>query len=117
VNDPIPRRFYRIVLSNPPTRYDFTSNHERGVQPRRPLTRRDEDRWRGLSVYWSFEAACRHSQDSPWLGAYVAEIVLPGDDSVRVEQTGRNQAHFTIWAEADDLLTWVTSVREAEDVS
>jgi hypothetical protein len=70
-----------------------------------------------VSVYSSLEAAYRHGQDSPWLGTFVAEVVLPAGSVVRVEQAGRNRAHFTVWARADDLLSWVTSVRQVEDVS
>jgi len=53
---------------------------------------------------------------SPWLGQYVAEIRIPDDVVVRIEQTGRDHSHYTSWAEADDLLSWVVSVTPIQPV-
>jgi hypothetical protein len=105
-----PRVYFRIVETNPPTRYDFLSNEARGIVPRRPLTPRDRDRWHGVSHFMSYEAASSRIGDSPWLGNHVATIELPAHALVRIEQTGRDLQHFTVWADADDLLSWVASV-------
>jgi hypothetical protein len=104
------RRYYRIVETNPPLLWDFLSNEARGIVPRRPLSRRDADRWRGVSHYVTRTAAFAKTDDSPWLGDYVAVVELPSNSAARVEQTGRDLHHVTIWAEADDLLSWVISV-------
>jgi hypothetical protein len=105
-----PRRFFRIAEHNPPARYDFTSYEERGIVPRRPLTARDRDRWNGVSHRDTLQSAIDKIGDSPWLGMCIAEIEIPPYASVRIEQTGRDLHHFTIWASADDLLSWVVSV-------
>jgi hypothetical protein len=87
-----------------------------GVPPRRPLSRREQDLWRGVSVHDSFEAACAKGTMSPWLGQYVAEIRIPPGVQVRIEKTGRDPSHFTIWASPDDLMSWVVSVTPIEPV-
>ena len=55
-------------------------------------------------------SALQRIRVSPWLGSFVAEIEIPSDGKVRVEQTGIDRNHFTIWADADDLLSWVVAV-------
>jgi hypothetical protein len=67
-------------------------------------------------VYSTEEAAIEKSDESPWLGRYIATIEIPADARVRFQQTGRNPSHFTIWARPEDLLTWVIFIRFLEDV-
>ncbi len=110
------RVFYRLVQTNPPTLDDFRSNETLGKAPRRPLSERDRDRWRGLSMYESAEAARELSRESPWHGTYVAAIEIPAEASARARQTGRNRAHHTVWASPGDLLAWVVSVAPVEAV-
>ncbi|MGE3267340.1 MAG: hypothetical protein AB7P40_01240 [Chloroflexota bacterium] len=69
-----------------------------------------------MSVYSSAESAGVLVNASPWIGVYVAEILIPTDAEVRVEQTGRNPSHFTIWANPDRLMTWVVSIKRMHDV-
>ena len=92
------------------------SHEALGIPPRRPLSRRERDLWQGVSVHDSLEAARTKGTMSPWLGRYVAEIRIPEDVVVRIEQTGRDRSHYTIWADADDLLSWVVSVTPLEPV-
>jgi hypothetical protein len=92
------------------------SHETLGIPPRRPLSPRERDRWRGVSHQDSRESAVRKAADSPWLGEYVAEVQVPIGATVRVEQTGRDPSHYTIWAEPSDLLSWVVSVTPAEEV-
>ena len=92
------------------------SHEALGIPPRRPLSRREQDLWRGVSVHDSLEAACAKSSVSPWLGRYVAEIRIPPGVVVRLEQTGRDRSHYTVWADPDDLLSWVVSVGPIEPV-
>ena len=54
--------------------------------------------------------------DSPWLGRFVAELRVPTGAVLRVEQTGRDPSHYTLWADAVDLLSWVVSVTPVERV-
>lgn len=109
-------RFYRIVTSLDPPRDDFASYGELGVRPKRPLSPSEEERWWGLSVFSTEEAAAQRSDDSPWIGRYIATIEIPLDAHVRFRQTGRNPYHYTIWARAEDLLRWVVSVRYLDSV-
>jgi len=111
-----PRAFFRLLQTDALTRQGFMSHEALGTPPRRPLSRREQDLWRGVSVHDSFEAACAKGTVSPWLGQYVAEIRIPDDVVVRIEQTGRDHSHYTIWAEADDLLSWVVSVTPIQPV-
>jgi hypothetical protein len=101
------RTFYRIVRTDPPTLRDFQSNAEIGKEPRRPLTRREQSLWRGLSVYGSLEAALASRAKYPRLGGFIARIRVAPDVMIRVEQTGRDPEHYTIWAPALLLLSLV----------
>jgi hypothetical protein len=105
-----PRAFFRLLQTDSLTRQGFMSHEALGTPPRRPLSRREQDLWRGVSVHDSFEAACAKGTVSPWLGQYVAEIRIPHDVAVRIEQTGRDRSHYTIWADPDALLSWMVSV-------
>lgn len=110
------RLFYRIVSTDPPTCRDFMSYEALGVPPRRPLSPTDRDRWRGVSHYATRAAAEAAARSAPRLGTLLAAVQLPPDAAVRVEQTGRDPDHFTIWAEAVALLGWVVSVTRVERV-
>ena len=103
---PLPSRFFRIIQGDQPNRWDFMSNEARGIPPRRPLTPRDRDLWRGVSYMATLESARERVQSSPWLGLYIAEIVVPSDAAIRVEQTTRHPLHYTLWADADAMLSW-----------
>lgn len=94
----------------------FASYGELGVRPKRPLTPREEERWWGLSVFDTEPAAEQRSDESPWIGRYIATIEIPPDARVRYQQTSRNPHHFTIWARPEDLLRWVVFVRYLDEV-
>jgi hypothetical protein len=107
--EPGTRVFYRIVRSDPPTLVDFMSNEALGRQPRRPLFAHDRDRWRGVSHFDSQELAIFAAGASPWLGGFVATVVVPPGAPIRFEQTYR-AGHCTLWGEPSDLLELVVSV-------
>jgi hypothetical protein len=109
VADP-PRVFYRLVQTNPPTLRDFMSYEAVGIRPRRPLTARQREQWRGVSHYGTAAAARARARISPHLGAYIALVQVPGEATVRVEQAGRDPDHYNVWADPLDLLGWVVSV-------
>ena len=102
------RIFWRIVRSNPPIVWDFRSNQERRRRPRdtNPETLR---LWSGLSVYASMEAARRTARSFPRIGSFLAQVRLENEDDVRVEKT-LGPDHFTLWGDADFLLTRVILV-------
>ena len=104
------RSLFRIVRTNPPTLRDFASHAVLGQQPRRPLTPREQNLWRGISLYSTLMAAIQRAHDSPWLGSFVAELNIPDDVPLRIEQTGRQREHYTAWGPADVLLSQVVAV-------
>ena len=108
------RTFYRIVQNNPPTPWDFTWNEARRRQPRRPLLPAQRRLWRGLSHFDTLEAARAAARQTPALGAFIAEVVLPDDVGVEVEQTGR-AGHYTIWASPGRMLGSVRRVLPVEE--
>ena len=114
--DRTPRRLFRILAGPSPVLRDFMSHQSKGLVPRRRLSRVGRDRWAGVSMFDTIEAAASKVRDSPMLGDYVAELEIPADAGVRIEQTGENRAHYTVWGPADALLGWVTSVRNTQDV-
>ena len=116
MNTEPPRAFFRLLQTDLLTHQGFLSHEALGVPPRRPLSRREQDLWRGVSVHDSFEAACAKGTVSPWLGQFVAEIRIPPGVEVRIEQTGRDRSHYTIWADPDELLSWVVSVMPVKPV-
>ena len=67
-----------------------------GIRPRRPLTARQRDHWRGVSHYVTLVGAQTRARLSPHLGAYVALVHIPGDAPVRVEQAGRDPDHYNV---------------------
>jgi len=111
-----PRILYRLVQTDPPSLQDFLSHEVLGISPRRPLSRREQDRWRGVSHQDSLDSAHIKGTESPWLGRYIAEVRIPDSGAVRTEQTGRDLSHFTVWADPADLLSWVVSVAPVEPV-
>ena len=101
------RVVFRLVLTNPASRDDFTSNAARGKAPARP----DPEvlrLWDGLSV-WATEAqARRQARGLPFLGSYIAEMDIP--TNVRCERTRRTPGHYTIWGNPAVLLACVVRV-------
>ena len=107
------RRFFRIVKNNPPSRRDFLSNQaRRGEFPARLPShlRRQRD---GISVHDTAANARRQARESPWLGAFIAELRLPDPPPVQVrwERTIRNnEDHHSLWGDPDELLRTLVAV-------
>jgi hypothetical protein len=104
------RRFYRIVMTNPPTVEDFKSNVERG----KPLLSNDPRLRRlaeGISVSATFEQARNTAQTYPLLGSFIAELAIPEDAPFVTERTLRAPGHHTIWGEPEALLRRVVTIR------
>jgi hypothetical protein len=101
---------FHIVERDPLTRDDFLSNEAKGRVPRRPLTPEEQELWRGISAYESWALARRKAGRSPWLGAYVAELRIPPESSIRLRRTTSSRGHWTLWGDPDELLACVVSV-------
>lgn len=80
---------YRIVLSNPATIIDFTSNKGKGLPQRDNET---DDIYAGLSSYSTLGQARYTARRFTHLGASIASVNVTG---FRVEQTFR-PGHYTI---------------------
>jgi hypothetical protein len=72
------------------------------------------DRWRGVSHYASLEAALAKQRDFPWLGTSIAIVRIPAGAPVRIEQTGGDREHYTLWADPSLLRSYVVSVEAVE---
>ena len=105
-----PVTFFHVVLSDPPTVDDFTSNEAKGRQPRRPLTPEEQEIWSGISAYESWALARRKAGASPWLGEYVAELHIPAGSGIEARRTTNSRGHWTLWGDAAELLKCVVSV-------
>jgi hypothetical protein len=109
------RVFYRIVRTDPPTLRDFRSNEALGRKPKRPLSRFDRRCWRGVSHHETRELAEFAGGESPWLGAFIATVVIASDAPIEYEQTYR-PGHWTLWGDPADLLAAVVSVAPLERI-
>src|SRR6476661_4656628 len=95
------RSFFRVVKSNPPTPDDFKSYHEL----RMPVLRHDPQSRRlaeGLSVYATLAQARRAARSQPFLGQFVAELIIPENAPLTFERTGKKAGHHTIWCDPPD---------------
>jgi len=111
------RRFYRIITGPTPIRADFLSDQDAGKPPPR-----NPDRvryWRGRSFFATVEAArdtiAARQERATARGlmsprAYIVEVTISPAAPIVYEQSGRNTEHYTLWGDADALLTRVTDV-------
>ena len=58
-------------------------------------------------MYLTMEAASSLLGRSPRLGAYLVELEIPDDAPARIEQSGRNTQHVTVWAAPEFLMQQV----------
>lgn len=101
--------FYRITRSDPPTLQDFLSH----VALNKPMpidTPEARRLYEGISVYITTDAVRFTVGKYPKIGRYIATLEVPEDGSILHEQTTGNPAHYTLWADAKDLLERVTLV-------
>lgn len=99
----MPRILYRIVKHKPPVLADFASYRSLGLG-----TLRDDPEMRrlaeGLSVYATLAQARRAARAQPYLGRFVAEIVIDDEAHLTCERTGRKPGHHTIWCVPPEML-------------
>ena len=106
---------YRIVETDPPTEFDFTSQQARG-RPLRFRTAKGLRLWSGLSVYRSRADAESLAAESPQLGRFIAELRVPLDGSIRMELDNGRHGHCTIWGPPEILRKLVVRVWSIEGV-
>jgi hypothetical protein len=101
---------YRIVLTDPPTLQDFTTDAAMGRPP--PSQHPDAIRLAdGLSAYATLAQARNKARVYPWLGRYVAMLDIPTISSIRFERTlPGSRGHHTVWGDPIELLACVVSV-------
>jgi hypothetical protein len=108
-----PIYFYRIVESNPPTLWDFTSLQTKGRALKYPSPEALRI-WDGVSVSETMEQARAQLQKFPHLGSLIAEIRVPLGLDIRCERTTRTRGHWTLWASPETLLPLVVTVTSVE---
>ena len=122
----------RLVRANPPTLDDCTSQKEKGI----PMARPDPEialLWDGVSVYATEAHARNQAKAKPWLGAYIAEVLISEGvpmpprgtvghergrfsesifraDPILVRRTGTRRGHHTLRGNPIDLRALVTRV-------
>jgi hypothetical protein len=100
---------YRIVMSDPPTLDDFTSDEAQGI----PAIDDDPERIRlrgGVSMYGTENQARRKAVDYPHLGRYIAVLDVPGEGPLRIERTTRSRGHHTLWGDPRAILACLVAV-------
>jgi hypothetical protein len=105
---------HRIVLTDPPTLADFTSDESMGLPPA------DDDPSRlrlrsGISVYATENQARRKALDYPRLGEHIAVLDVPNLGPLRFERTTRSRGHYTLWGDPDEIHRCVVAVRLARE--
>lgn len=66
-------------------------------------------------MYDSLEAAIDKARGVAGLGSFIARVEIPDDADVRIEQTSRERAHFTVWAPAALLRSWIADIVSLDD--
>ena len=106
------RTFYRIVLSNPPTEVDFTTQQALG----RRSTTHDPELLRladGLSVFSTERQARQKAWQYPWLGSFISRLNVPDDSPIRIEKT-LGRGHHTLWGTPEQLAACVVATLSLE---
>ncbi len=113
-----PRIVYRIVWSNPPDHEDFKSYEELGKRPGVDDPRFDR-LLSGISVYSSLSHTRKKAKGFPWKSrCFIAELALPNDDRVHLEQTEPGSKHYTLWCDEDLIrasIIRIIPMRERQD--
>lgn len=104
------RTLFRIVLTDPPTVQDMLSHQALGKIPPQPGPE-TQRLVTGISVYNTEQQARRKAFGIPWRGnAFIAELRLPENGSIRIERTLKSPGLHTIWGNPHDILDSVSRV-------
>ena len=88
---------YRLVHTDPPTVRDFLSQKVLGI-PLKHETAKVLRIWDGLSVYRTEEQDRIRALQTPRLGRYIAELIVPRDDNhITVELDNGRNGHCPVW--------------------
>jgi hypothetical protein len=117
-----PFDLFRIVKGPTPTHDDFASQAAQFIDDlsasRRPMRGMPDDgetlhMWAGASVFGSAERAQAIMRRFPRIGTSIARLrVIPEalmDGTLRLEKTGADPEHYTLWGSPEDLLACVQS--------
>ncbi len=107
---------YRIVLTDPPTLDDFSSDEALGIA----AVDDDPERLRlrsGISVYGTENQASRKARDYPYLGRYIAVLDVADEGPLRVERTTRSRGHHTLWGDPDAILSCLVAVTPVTELA
>ena len=118
VEAPFRGPIYRLVRANPPGASDFLSQWAKnleavqtGQRPRAVPDRGDTlHMWAGVSTYDEATAARRVAAQYPNLGGFMVLLRLPAGSPIRIEKTGTDTHHFTVWGAPERLLLCVESI-------
>ena len=116
---PLRGPFYHVVRSSPAADDDFLSQWaknmrdiESGRRPRRVPNRGNQlHMWAGISAYDGATNAGATARQHRWLGDFIAELLVPVGAAIRIEKTGEDAHHFTLWGAPSDLRPCVQSIR------
>lgn len=111
----MPRTFYRIVRSSPPSVIDFMSDEMRGLPPRNddPETLR---LWTGLSVYATRNQARKRPQGIRGWAGFLRDSKFRRLGTARSERTTTSRGHHTLWGASPEFLECVVSVEPVAEV-
>lgn len=57
------------------------------------------------------------ARDYPFLGQYIAELLIPYGSSIRFQRTLRGPGHHTLWGDPEEILQCVTQTIPVEAVT
>lgn len=107
----MPRVFYRVTRSNPPTLQDFSSNFLIGRTLANPTPERVR-LWKGISVFETEEQAREKAKAVPQVGRFIARIDFTNAPQIIAEPT-LGAGHYTVWGAPDELLRcWAPPVSD-----
>jgi hypothetical protein len=101
----VSRVFYRIILGPVPTLHDFKPHKELG----KPLRIKSMEReWaQSVSVYDDVASAIVQAKKFPFLGSYLARVVIPDDARIEIARTFKDPLHFSTYLPALQVLKLV----------
>ena len=92
------------MKNNPPTINDFLS-YKRLGRPYRGNPARIRE-WDAISVFDNVAVATKFIQEGGSRhGVFLARIIVPDDIDLRVEQTGANRNHYSIFDDAETVFS------------
>lgn len=98
----MPREFWRVVKTNPPTISNFLS-YKRLGRPFRGNPARIRE-WDALSVFDDLDVATTFlAHGGSRHGAFLARLTIPDELGWTIEQTGSNWNHYSIFEDAETV--------------